>query len=53
MGSKLLTNERNSMKDLKKLLLLVGLAVAAMLPAQAADYVFMYDGGYLFCIFAF
>lgn len=36
------------MKRLKKLILLVGLTIATAMPVLAADYVFEYDGGYLY-----
>ena len=47
MSNSVLTNGKKSLNGMKRILLLVGMAVAAALPAQAADYVFMYDGGYL------
>ncbi len=48
MSNSVLTNGKKSLNGMKRILLLVGLAVAAALPAQAADYVFMYGGGYLY-----
>lgn len=48
MSNLVLTNGKKSLNGMKRILLLVGLAIAAALPAQAADYVFMYDGGYLY-----
>lgn len=48
MSKMLLTNGMKQTKRMKKILLLVGLVLAAMLPVQAADYVFEYDGGYLY-----
>lgn len=47
MSKMLLTNGMKQTKRMKKILLLVGLVLAAVLPAQATDYVFMYNGGYL------
>ncbi|MBR2958810.1 MAG: chitobiase/beta-hexosaminidase C-terminal domain-containing protein [Bacteroidales bacterium] len=47
MSNLVLTNGKKSLNGTKRILLLVGLAIAAALPAQAADYVFMYNGGYL------
>ncbi len=48
MSNLVLTNGKKSLNGMKRILLLVGLAIAAALPAQAADYVFEYDGGYLY-----
>ena len=48
MSNSVLTNGKKSLDGMKRILLLVGLAVAAALPARAADYVFMYNGGYLY-----
>ena len=48
MSNSVLTNGKKSLNGMKRILLLVGLAVAAALPARAADYVFEYDGGYLY-----
>ena len=45
MSNSVLTNGKKSLNGMKRILLLVGLAVAAALPAQAADYVFMYVSG--------
>ena len=45
MSKTLLTNGKKSLNGMKRILLLVGLAIAAALPAQAADYVFMYVSG--------
>ncbi len=48
MSNLVLTNGKKSLNGMKRILLLVGMAVAAALPVQAADYVFEYDGGYLY-----
>ena len=45
MSNSVLTNGKKSLNGMKRILLLVGLAVAAALPARAADYVFEYNGG--------
>lgn len=42
------TPRGNRQKKTRRGLLLLGLMLAAVLPAQAADYVFEYDGGYLY-----
>lgn len=45
MSNLVLTNGKKSLDGMKRILLLVGLAVAAALPARAADHVFEYNGG--------
>lgn len=45
MSKMLLTNGMKQTKRMKKILLLVGLVLAAVLPAQAADYVLTYVNG--------
>lgn len=45
MNNLVLTNGKKSLNGMKRILLLVGLTVAAALPAQAADYVISYTSG--------
>lgn len=45
MSNLVLTNGKKSLNGMKRILLLVGLAVAAALPARAADYVLAYVNG--------
>lgn len=45
MSNLVLTNGKKSLNGMKRILLLVGLAVAAALPARAADYVISYTSG--------
>ncbi len=45
MSNSVLTNGKKSLNGMKRILLLVGMAVAAALPAQAADYVLAYVNG--------
>ncbi len=45
MSNSVLTNGKKSLNGMKRILLLVGMAVAAALPARAADYVLAYVDG--------
>lgn len=45
MSNSVLTNGKKSLNGMKRILLLVGMAVAAALPARAADYVLAYVNG--------
>ena len=45
MSNSVLTNGKKSLNGMKRILLLVSMAVAAALPAQAADYVLAYVNG--------
>lgn len=45
MSNLVLTNGKKSLNGMKRILLLVGLAIAAALPAEAQQYVFMRNNG--------